>query len=104
VAAKPKKEAPEVPAFQSDRLRLLAPLITPRVYALALQRIGERRKFFTGTTLNIDEDKSVVRMALIVAHEMHPYEDYQAEEEALIRGLDSDTLRKRKSAAGFRPL
>jgi len=98
------KPAPEVPAFASDRMKFYGPLITPRVIELARHRIYTREKLFVGTKPTVPDEKPVLRMALIVAYEMHPLTDWHDEEEALIRGIDSDTLRKRKKEPGFRPL
>lgn len=100
-----RKPAPaEVPSFTSDRMRFYGPLITPRVIELARHRVYTREKFFKGTKPTVDDDKQVLRMALIVAYEMHPLTDWHDEEEALIRGIDSDTLRIRKKQPGFRPI
>jgi hypothetical protein len=90
--------------FTSDRLRLLKPFITDRVVELALNRIVMKEKFFTGARLNVDEPKHIVKVALLVAYELNPHEDFQVEEEALIRGIDADTLRERKKGQLVRPL
>ena len=93
-----------VPEFTSDRMRLLGPMVTPRVIELARLRIGGRQKFFCGPKLVIDEDRAVLRLALIVARFMNPYEDYLLEEEALVRGVNCDTLRARRKQPGYRSL
>ncbi len=90
--------------FTSDRMRLLAPLITERVIELARIRIMTGENFYKGAVLLLPDDEGVVKLALLVAHEMSPLEDFKAEEEALMRGIDSDTLRARKKAGVIRPL
>jgi hypothetical protein len=74
------------------------------VIELAGQRIVQKKKLFTGSRLAVEDSAETVKLALLVAYEMNPFEDFQVEEEALMRGCDADTLRARKKIPGFRPL
>lgn len=103
-ASKTPVPATPLPEFTSNRLRLLGPLITPRVVELAHERIQKGENFFAGKELRVPDDSRIVKIALLLAHEMNPFEDFSAEEEGLIRGIHSDTLRARKKAHLIRPL
>ncbi len=96
-----KKAAPAVnlpvPEFTSDRMRLLGPLITSRILEIARIRVATSENLFVGERLNLPDARGDVKLALIVANEMNPFEDWSAEEEALMRGISSKTLRARKS-------
>ena len=86
---------------------LLRPLITPRAIELAQRRVFEKEKFFVGTKLApfvAREPMRTLKAALLLAYEMNRFEDFQAEEEAVLRGCDTDTLRKRKKDKVIRPL
>ena len=87
-------------AFSSDRLRLLRPFITDRVIELAIRRVIFKEKFFSGTKLKVSEDKHTVKLALLLVQELNVLEDLQDEEEALLRGIDADTLRERRKNPG----
>lgn len=86
------KPAPvEVPAFNSDRMRMLAPLITPRVMELAHFRLlgGE---LISGKTILVPDGKPVVKLALLVVLEMWPHERFTVEEEGIMRGMNADCV------------
>src|SRR4051812_9005123 len=89
----PKNRA--VARFTSDRLRLLAPLISDEVRKLAYARILGR-KFFNSGKYVLSNDRSVAKLALLLVLEMNPFEILSADEEGLMRGIDADTLRQRK--------
>lgn len=76
----------EVPAFSSDRMRMLAPLITPRVMELALQRILTGESFYSYDKLRDGLTEREVKMALIVVLEMNPRELLDANEQGTLRG------------------
>lgn len=81
--------------FTSDRLRLLEPLISSEVRELAYERLLGR-KFFNSGKYILPHRKSVAKLALLLVLEMAPFEILSADEEALMRGIDADTLLKRK--------
>lgn len=72
-------------------MRLLAPLITPRVMELAHMRFcgGELIK---GKALLVPDERHVVKLALIVVLEMWPHERFTVEEEGLMRGMNADNV------------
>lgn len=92
----PAPELPPVPEFASDRLRLLGPLITPRVVELARMRFLDGNAFIKSGKLQVPDEKSVVKAALILHYEMNPFAELDFEEEALLTGVCSATLRDRK--------
>lgn len=103
MAKAPKPEAVLI-EFTSDRLRILAPFITARAVDLATRRVIFKEKFFKGTACVVEDSAETIKVALLVAYELNPHEDFQVEEEAIIRGINADTLRERKKGAAYRPL
>lgn len=93
------KRAPaELPEFQSDRLRLLGPLITPQALELARSRILDPRKRLVREKREMDHPEGVVKMALLLVVEMNPCEVLTNEEEGVRRGVSAETIGKRRSA------
>lgn len=93
--ASSKQPPVEVPAWSSDRMRLLAPLITPRVMEIAYSRL-------LNNTPRLDspkwaDDYATKRLALIVMLEMNPAAYLTNEEESIRRGVDADTVGKMKT-------
>lgn len=77
---------PELPEFTSDRLRLLAPLITPRALELAHARILRPKERLVSENCNTGgEDPATVKVALMLVTFLNPEEDLTNEEEGLQR-------------------
>lgn len=79
------------------RLELLAPLLTPAIEKLARRRLVKSENLFSGERLTVKMPRHAVKLALLLVEMMNPFEDFSAEEEALMRGISSKTLRVRKS-------
>jgi len=97
---------PEVPEFQSDRLRLLGTLITPRIIELAHYRLmGGALIAGKGIHQPIcaKEPRAVLKIALLLVLEMNPHERFTVEEEGLMRGMDADNVNKHKKENLIRP-
>ena len=75
---------------------LLRPLITPTIEKLARKRFIESRNLFAGERLTVRIPKHEVKVALLLVQIMNPFEGFSFEEEALLRGVSSKTLRLRK--------
>lgn len=83
--------------MKNGQYELLRPLITPAIRKLAIRRLKDSQNLFTGEKLSVKMARHQVKLALLLVHLMNPLEDFSAEEEALIRGISSKTLRVRKS-------
>ena len=83
--------------MSSARLELLRPLITPAIEKLARTRVLTSENLFSGERLVVKMKPADVKIALLLAEIINPYEDFSAEEEALMRGISSKTLRARKA-------
>ena len=97
-----------LPEFQTDRMRLLGPLITPRVMELAYIRLrgtkfvaskGVKKEEF----LQVDDEEWVLKIALIVVLEMWPHQRFTVEEEGIMRGMGSDNVNPHKKEGLIRP-
>lgn len=84
-------------SLPATRLQLLAPLITPAIEKLARRRLVKSENLFSGERLTVKMPRHAVKLALLLVEMMNPFEDFSAEEEALMRGISSKTLRLRKS-------
>ena len=82
----------------SERLELLRPLLSPAIEKLARTRIYRGENLFSGERLLPKLKAADVKIALLLAEIINPLEDFSAEEEALMRGISSKTLRARKQA------
>lgn len=91
--------APEIPAFTSDRMRLMAPMLSPRIIALAQNRIIICESFFKNGALQVEASEVEVRLALMVALEIHPRLELDNFEQGLLRGMDRKAY-SNKSKAG----
>jgi hypothetical protein len=80
----------------SGQYELLRPVITKGIRKLALRRLTDSQNFFAGERLTVKMPKHQVKIALLLVQIMNPFEDFSAEEEALLRGISSKTLRVRK--------
>jgi hypothetical protein len=78
----------------SERIDLLQPLITPAVEKLAHRRILSGEPLVTPAG-EVTGKRADVKIALILVHILNPYEVLRKEEEALLRGVSSDTLNRR---------
>lgn len=80
-----------VPEFRSDRMRILAPLITPRIVQLAHFRLcgGE---LVCGKELAVSDSRWAVKLALLVVLEMWPHERFTVEEEGIMRSMNADNV------------
>ena len=92
-------EGPTVPDFTSDRMVLLAPLVTPRAVELARARIlRPKHRLVQKAGKTPGEDPADVKVALMLVALMNPDEALTNEEDGLRRGLAAKTTGKRKSA------
>ncbi len=82
-----------VPALLGDRFLLLGALITPRALALAQNRLVNHKQRIDKEA----DDLGTKRIALILVREMNPVIHLINEEEAILRGLDADTVGKMKT-------
>lgn len=89
--------------WASDRLRLLGPLITPRVVELARMRLTGT-KLVKGKDITVPDGDFAVKLALILTHFMNPAEKFSVEEEGVIRGMDCDGINKAKKEGLIRAL
>lgn len=87
-----------------ERLQALSAFITQSIVDAAVRRVIFKEKFFNGSKLIVKLEPHEAKIALLIVRELNPYEDLQDEEEALLRGINSDTLRNRRKDSGFRPL
>jgi hypothetical protein len=81
----------------ASQLDLLQPLITAEIRKLARRRLIDSENLFKGETLSVNMPKHQVKLALLLVQIMNPFEDFSLEEEALMRGVSSKTLRARKA-------
>jgi hypothetical protein len=94
----PTKQQPaaaEPDAPLSSRFAPIRRLVDARVLDLAAQRITTGKSFFCKEKLLLSDPESVVKLALLLAQEINPLEEFSIEEEALIRGICSKTLRRK---------
>ena len=84
----PAPSSQSLPPFTSDRLRLLAPLITPRALELAHHRLLNYRDRIS----EADADETTKRIALLLLIEMNPDTYLTNEEEGIRRGMAADTF------------
>lgn len=99
-----KKGAPPpapVPDFTSDRMRMLRPLITPRVMEIAMSRLVNNLPRLDSAQWR--DDYATKRLALIVLLEMNPAAYLTNEEEGIRRGCDADTVGKMKVQGNYHP-
>lgn len=76
-------------------MRLMAPLITPRIEELARMRLCGA-ELVNGKALTVPDERWVVKLALLLVLEMNPHERFKVEEEAVMRGMDADNVNKHK--------
>lgn len=84
-------------ASTPGQYELLQSAITPAIKKLALRRVIKSENLFSGERLIVKMPKHQVKVALLLVTMMNPFEDFSAEEEALLRGISSKTLRLRKA-------
>ena len=89
-ARKPEAEV------QSDRMRLLGPLVTERVLELARMRLCGTALVKGKKTLAVADALHVVKLALLIVLEMNPHERFTVEEEGIMRGMDADLVNPHK--------
>jgi hypothetical protein len=80
-------------------MRLMAPMLTPRIMDLARTRILTAESFFHGGKIRVEATEVEVRLALMVALEIHPRLELDNFEHGALRGMDRKAYSK-KSAAG----
>lgn len=95
----PPPEPDGVPEFSSDRMRLMAPMLTPRIVHMARNRIIIGESFFKGGQLQVEASEAEVRLALMVTLEIHPRIELDNFEQGLLRGMDRKAY-SNKSKAG----
>lgn len=88
-----------MPEFTSDRMRLMAPMLTPRIVDMARMRIITVESFFKGGSLQVEASEPEVRLSLMVALEIHPRLELDNFEQGLLRGMDRKAY-SNKSKAG----
>lgn len=81
----------------TDRLELLRPLITPAVRKVADERLLTGESLVKKGHEPQGKRRQLVKIALLVVHIMNPFERFFAEEEALLRGVSSDTLSRHRN-------
>jgi hypothetical protein len=91
-----------MPRFTSERMMLLAPLITPRVWQLAQYRVCGGKLVKADKAFTVPDGEPVVKLALIVALEMWPHQRWSCEEEGVMRGMVSDNVNPHKKAGLIR--
>lgn len=94
----PPEPAAPLPDFTSDRMRLMAPMLTPRILDLARTRILTAESFFSYDKLRTDYDETEVRIALMVALEIHPRLELDNNEQGVLRGMTRAAYSKRSDA------
>lgn len=97
-----KKEPTLEPiAFVSDRMRLMAPFLSPNAIALGQRRVFEkgfriiRRVNGAGEKERIERAEGTdadLKGALLVAKQINPAEIFNGEEDSLYRGSDRKTI------------
>lgn len=80
-----------------DRLELLKPLITSEVRKLADQRLLTGESLVKKGHEPQGKRRQIIKVALLAVHIMNPWEVFGAEEEALLRGVSSDTVARRRN-------
>lgn len=83
-------------ATTPGQYELLQSVITPAIKRLALRRVIKSGNLFSGERLTVKMPKHQVKIALLLVSMINPFENFSAEEEALLRGISSKTLRVRK--------
>ena len=91
---KAPKKFMEALAFQSDRLRLLGALVSPRAIELARKRVVNHKERLS----DVDDDPATVRIALLLVKEMNPFADLTNAEMGILMGLNAETVGTRKAA------
>jgi hypothetical protein len=76
------------PALQS--------FVTPAVRALVRRRLTSKAALVTEDMSLNEKEKLSRKVALLLVHEVNPYEEFFPAEEALIRGMTVDTLNSEK--------
>lgn len=84
----------EVIPFTSDRMKLLAPLVTARAVELARKRLLNHKARLS----EVDDDVGTVRVARILLRELNPLIHLTNEELGILMGLNAETVGKLKSA------
>jgi hypothetical protein len=84
-------------ATAPGQYELLQSVITPAIKRLALRRATKSGNLFSGERLTVKMPKHQVKIALLLVQMINPFEDLSMEEEALLRGISSKTLRLRKA-------
>lgn len=78
----------------SERLALLKPLLTSAVRKLAHHRLLTDEPLVNAKGVPSGK-RADVKIALLLVQILNPYELFEKEEEALLRGTSSDTLLRR---------
>lgn len=100
----PMPALPEsVPHFTTERLQLLSPLITPRVWQLALYRFCGGKLMKGKKEMLVADGEAAVRTALVLAYEMWPHLRFSVEEEGVMRGMSADYVNPAKKNHLIRP-
>lgn len=97
----PGKRPPEpdpMPEFSSDRMRLMAPMLTPRIVDMARMRIVTAESFFSYDKLREGLNEQEVRIVLMVALEIHPRLEIDDNEQGVLRGMSRKAYAKRSEA------
>lgn len=87
-----------LPEFTSDRMRLMAPMLTPRIVDMARMRIVTVESFYYLDKLRDGLDVAEVRLALMVALEIHPRLELDDNEQGALRGMSRKVYAKRSEA------
>ena len=74
----------------------LESFVTPVVRALVRRRLTSKAALVTEDTSLNENEKLSPKIALLLVHEVNPYEEFFPAEEALIRGMSVDTLNSEK--------
>lgn len=74
----------------------LQSFVTPAVRALVRRRLTSKAALVTEDTPLNEKEKLSRKIALLLVHEVNPYEEFFPAEEALIRGMSVDTLNSEK--------
>lgn len=86
-ARKAGAEDPPVPEFSSDRMKLLAPMVTPRILNMARQRVFTGEHFFYKDKLSVEVTWEELKIVLILVLEINPHEDLDNNEQGALRGM-----------------
>jgi hypothetical protein len=83
----------------SDRFALIQPYLSATVKKLIHRRLTRHEGLIRDGAKLSEKRRAEIKIALLAVHIINPLEEFFDPEEALIRGISTDTLKKRQDEA-----